>query len=146
MMADIKLKIRHAKRGNEKTLNLSGLGISELPADITQLTLLEVLNVSNNKLKDLKRVESLPNLRVIDASNNSITSLHQELLDMFSLDSLFLFGNPIVNSNSQLAKIENNSVQIRKALESYFGMSGGSSGALGGIGSQSTSIGGGIAS
>lgn len=35
MMSDIKLKIRHAKRGNEKTLDLSGLGISELPADIT---------------------------------------------------------------------------------------------------------------
>jgi leucine-rich repeat protein SHOC2 len=117
MMADIKLKIRHAKRGNERVLDLSGLGISELPADITQLTLLEELKVSNNKLKDLKRVESLPNLRLIDASNNSITSLHSELIEMFSLDTLYLFGNPVVNSNPQLAKIENNSVQIRKALE-----------------------------
>lgn len=35
MMADIKLKIRHAKRGNEKCLDLSGLGMSELPVDIT---------------------------------------------------------------------------------------------------------------
>jgi len=35
MMGDIKLKIRHAKRGNEKSLDLSGLGILELPADIT---------------------------------------------------------------------------------------------------------------
>jgi len=33
-MGDIKLKIRHAKRGNEKTLDLSGLGISELPSDL----------------------------------------------------------------------------------------------------------------
>ena len=32
---DVKLKIRNAKRGNEKTLDLSGLGISELPGDIT---------------------------------------------------------------------------------------------------------------
>jgi internalin A len=109
MMADIKLKIRHAKRGNEKTLNLSGLGISELPADITQLTMLEILNISNNKLKDLRKIESLPNLRVVDASNNNITSLHQELQDMFSLDTLYLIGNPIVNTNPQLAKIEGNS-------------------------------------
>ncbi len=108
-MADIKLKIRHAKRGNEKTLNLSGLGISELPADITQLTMLEILNISNNKLKDLRKIESLPNLRVVDASNNNITSLHQELQDMFSLDTLYLIGNPIVNTNPQLAKIEGNS-------------------------------------
>ena len=57
MLADIKLKIRHAKRGNEKTLDLSGMGMTELPPDITQLTLLEALNISNNKLTSLKRVE-----------------------------------------------------------------------------------------
>lgn len=34
-MNDIKLKIRHAKRGNEKTLDLSGLGLTEIPIDIT---------------------------------------------------------------------------------------------------------------
>lgn len=76
MMGDIKLKIRHAKRGNEKTLDLSNLGISELPVDLLQLTLLEVLIVSNNKLTNLKKIESLPNLRVVDASNNNISSLH----------------------------------------------------------------------
>jgi Leucine-rich repeat (LRR) protein len=75
-MADIKLKIRHAKRGNEKSLDLSGFGMIELPADILQLTMLEVLNISNNKLTSLRKVESLPNLRVIDASNNNITQLH----------------------------------------------------------------------
>ena len=75
-MADIKLKIRHAKRGNEKTLDLSGFGMIELPADILQLTMLEVLNVSNNKLTSLRKIESLPNLRVVDASNNNISSLH----------------------------------------------------------------------
>jgi Leucine-rich repeat (LRR) protein len=76
MMGDIKLKIRHAKRGNEKALDLSGFGISELPSDIMQLSMLEVLVVSNNKLTNLRKVESLPNLRVIDASNNNISSLH----------------------------------------------------------------------
>lgn len=35
MMSDIKLKIRHAKRGNEKSLDLSGYGITELPPEIT---------------------------------------------------------------------------------------------------------------
>lgn len=34
MMSDIKLKIRHAKRGNEKSLDLSGYGFTELPIDI----------------------------------------------------------------------------------------------------------------
>ena len=55
MIGEIKLKIRHAKRGNEKELDLSGMGISELPIDITQLTMLEKINLSNNKIKDLSR-------------------------------------------------------------------------------------------
>jgi Leucine-rich repeat (LRR) protein len=56
-MSDIKLRIRHAKRGNERSLDLSGMGLSEIPVDITQLTMLETLNVSNNKLNNLRRVE-----------------------------------------------------------------------------------------
>jgi Leucine-rich repeat (LRR) protein len=61
--------------------------------------MLEVLNISNNKLTNLRKLESLPNLRVVDASNNNISSLHQELLDMYSIETVYLFGNPIVNSN-----------------------------------------------
>ena len=33
-MSDIKLRIRHAKRGNQRTIDLSGLGLTEIPADI----------------------------------------------------------------------------------------------------------------
>lgn len=102
-MNDVKLKIRHAKRGNERTLDLSGMGITELPVEITQLTMLESLNLTNNKLQHLKRIEQLPNLKEVDASNNSIISLHKEMMDMFSIETLKLYGNPIVNQNSQLA-------------------------------------------
>ena len=45
---------------------------------------------------------------------------------MYSIETLHLYGNPIVNSNPQLAKIENNQNQLKKALEQYFGVSGGS--------------------
>ena len=72
MMSDIKLKIRHAKRGNEKVLDLSGMGLSEIPVDVQQLTLLESLNLADNKLQSLRRVEQLPNLREIIAPNNQI--------------------------------------------------------------------------
>lgn len=71
-MSDIKLRIRHAKRENARTLDLSGMGISDIPVDVTQLTMLETLNVSNNKLTNLRRVEQLPNLREIIAQNNQI--------------------------------------------------------------------------
>jgi len=78
-MSEIKLKIRHAKRANERSLDLSGMSLTEIPIDIVQLTMLETLNVSNNKLTSLKRVEQLPNLKDIIAQNNNINILPQEL-------------------------------------------------------------------
>ena len=82
------------------------MGLTEVPVDITQLTLLETLNISNNKILSLKRIEQLPNLREVDASNNLVSSLHPEILDMWSIESLYLYGNPIVNSYPQLAQIK----------------------------------------
>ena len=57
---------------------------------------------------------------------------------MYSLDTLYLFGNPIVNQNPQLAKIENNQALIKKAFDQYFGASssGGLSSLIGGSGSS----------
>jgi len=98
-MSDIKLKIRHAKRGNERSLDLSNMGLTEIPIDIVQLSLLETLNIANNKLTSLRRVEQLPNLRDINASNNNIVQLHQELQDMYCLESINLVGNPVINQH-----------------------------------------------
>ena len=133
MLNDVKLKIRHAKRGNERHLDLSNMGIMELPVDITQLTMLESINLENNKLQNLKRIEQLPNLKEVNAANNLITSLHKEMLDMFSIETIKLFGNPIVSANSQLAQIQNDQAGLKKALEAYFGSSG-NYGGLGSIG------------
>jgi Leucine-rich repeat (LRR) protein len=121
MLSDIKLKIRHAKRGNEKTLDLSGMGMSELPIDITQLTMLESLNISNNKLTSLRRCEQLPNLRAINAQNNLISALHPEIQDMYCLDTINLVGNPVVNTFPEIARIENNKDSVDSALSRYFG-------------------------
>jgi len=57
MLSDVKLKIRHAKRGNEKQLDLSGCGLSDIPVELTQLTMLESVNLENNKLTNLRRIE-----------------------------------------------------------------------------------------
>ena len=71
-MSDVKLKIRHAKRGNERSIDLSGMGLTEIPADIGQLTALEVINLSGNRLTNLRGIEELQALRSINASNNQI--------------------------------------------------------------------------
>lgn len=113
MLSDVKLKIRHAKRGNERSLDLSNCGLLDIPVELTQLTMLESVNLENNKLTNLKRVEQLPNLREIKAANNNINTLHQELLDMYSLETLHLYGNPIVNSAPSLAQIDNNEDKLK---------------------------------
>ena len=46
------------------------MGMSEIPVDITQLTMLETINLSGNKLQSLRRIEQLPNLLQINAANN----------------------------------------------------------------------------
>ena len=96
-MSDAKLRIRHAKRGNEKSIDLSNLGLSEIPTEILQLSALETVNVSGNRLSSLERLGQLPHLRDIIAQNNNISTLHEELLDLYFLDSINLVGNPIVN-------------------------------------------------
>lgn len=123
-MSDVKLKIRHAKRGNEKTIDLSNMGLIELPSDLLSLGFLESVNLSNNKLSNLRRIEQLPNLREIIATNNNISSLHTELHDIYGLETLVLLGNPIVNSNPHLARIEGSEDAVSQALDTYF--SGGS--------------------
>lgn len=82
----------------------------------------------------------MPNLKEIDASNNLITSIHKEMQDMYCIETLRLFGNPIVNTASYLAQIENNQDALMKALEQYFGGAG--SQGIGGLSSfPSMSIG-----
>ena len=98
-MSDIKLKIRHAKRGNAVTIDLSGMGMLQIPEDIMQLTCLERINLSGNKLTSLRGIEQLQNLREINAQNNNISTLHPEIQDLYGLETLILVGNPIVNQN-----------------------------------------------
>ena len=75
-MSDIKLRIRHAKRGNERSIDLSNMGLTSIPADINQLTSLEAINLSNNKLTSLRGIEELQSIREINAQNNNIAQLH----------------------------------------------------------------------
>ena len=132
-MSDIKLKIRHAKRGNERNLDLSNMGLIEVPLDISQLTNLESINLSGNRLTNLRGIEALQDLRQINAQNNNIGSIHEEFQELERLESINFLGNPIVNQNPALARIENNAGAIQDALYEYFsGMGGG--GGFGGTG------------
>ena len=53
--------------------------------------------MSNNRLTSLRGIEELQQIREINAQNNNIAQLHPELQDLYTLESLNLIGNPIVN-------------------------------------------------
>lgn len=78
-MSDIKLKIRHAKRSGDTYLDLSNSDMTDIPIEIKQLTMLEKLNLQGNKLTDLSKIFSLPNLKEVHAGNNKISSLSSEI-------------------------------------------------------------------
>jgi len=74
---------------------------------------------------------------------------------MYSIETISLYGNPIVNSHPQLAQIKNNQPALKSALQNYFGIAGnsggmgiksigsmGSVGGMGGMGIQGTGLGG----
>lgn len=97
--------------------------------------MLETINLSNNKLTSLRRLEQLPNLREIVAPNNSIGALHPEIQDMFSLESLNLVGNPVVNMCPEIARIDSNQNEVNAALKKYFGGSSAFSASIPSVGS-----------
>jgi|Transcript_24855 Leucine-rich repeat (LRR) protein len=110
------------------------MGLTEIPADINQLTQLESINLSGNRLTGLRGIEDLQALREINAQNNKIVQLHPELQDLYTLESLNLIGNPIVNQHPKLARIDNDEGAVQEALNTYFATSG----SFGGSGGLST--------
>lgn len=75
------------------SLNLSNNQLVTLPANINKLTNLQVLNVENNRLVSLPpQIGGLPKLRSADFSNNRLESLPPELGNLTGLQSLNLGG------------------------------------------------------
>src|ERR1039458_3534530 len=69
-------RIEAAGKSNASSLDLSGLGLTELPASIGQLTQLQQLNVSQNRLKSLPdAIGQLVQLQMLDVSKNELIAL-----------------------------------------------------------------------
>lgn len=66
-------EINNSKRDKGRTLNLSDLGLTEIPMEVSKLTHIETINLNNNKIKTLRNLPH--NLISLFASNNLIDSL-----------------------------------------------------------------------
>jgi GTPase SAR1 family protein len=100
-------KIRQAKDGRTR-LDLSQEGIKSLPAEIGELTKLQVLDLGFNQLAKLPvEIGRLTNLQKLYLRGNRLTSVPAELGNLTNLVELYLSGNQLTSVTAELGKLTN---------------------------------------
>ena len=100
--------INKAKETKIPSLDLSNIGIEELPPEIGQLTHLTVLSLSQNQLTHVpKELGNLSNLTVLSLSENQLTSVPSKLGNLSSLTVLSLSQNQLKHVPKELGNLSN---------------------------------------
>ncbi|MFG6100965.1 COR domain-containing protein [Leptothoe sp. EHU-05/26/07-4] len=88
--------IRIAIEEKKETMSFSGLQLLELPEEMTQLTHLRSLDLSDNQLNILPEwISQLINLRSLNLRNNFLKRLPATLQQLSRLKKISLEGNPL---------------------------------------------------
>lgn len=92
-----------------KSLILRNSGITKLPAYVLDMTNLEELDISNNKLTGAlpAEIRKLQNLRILDASNNQMTGVPAEIGQLSKLEQLDLSYNQLTGLPNELGNLKN---------------------------------------
>ena len=89
-------RILEAERTGATELDLSGLGLSELPPELWELSELHYLNLWDNKLNSLSPdIGQLTNLQALDLGANNLNNLPMEIWHLSTLQSLSLYANQL---------------------------------------------------
>lgn len=91
-------KIQTAKENNVTELYLSCLGLTEIPLELINLTQLTELDLSNNKLTEIKNLENLTALSGLNLSSNKLTEI-KGLEKLTHLTKLDLHNNYLTRIN-----------------------------------------------
>ena len=97
-------KIEICKNKKLLYLDLSKMGLNEIPKELKDLPWLERLSISNNNIEDISILQYLPNLHKLAFSNNRIEDL-SPLLTNKRLKFLFMKNN-LVKDISPLCKLK----------------------------------------
>jgi GTPase SAR1 family protein len=104
---EAEMKIEAARRSGAKKLNLSNMGLTELPESLGQLTQLQTLDLSYNQLRALpESLGQLTQLQEINFAENRLTRLPQSLIQITRMRSLNLTGNRLTTLPEWLVQLK----------------------------------------
>jgi hypothetical protein len=101
-------RIAEAERTEALSLDLSGLGLSEVPPEIGNLTNLQILYLYTNQLSSLPpEIGNLSNLQWLHLSNNQLNSLPPEIGNLSNLQGLYLSDTQLNSLPPEIGNLSN---------------------------------------
>jgi hypothetical protein len=101
-------RIEEARVSGTVWLDLSRLGLTELPPEIGNLINLGALGLSHNELNSIPpEIGSLSNLESLDLAYNQLTSLPPEIGQLVNLDNLVLYKNHLISIPPEIGQLVN---------------------------------------
>ena len=99
-------RIKEAENETTLELNLSNLGLTAIPPEITQLTNLQWLGLSHNQLTTIPSIlTELPSLRTLWLNSNRLTTIPSEITKLTKLKSLDLYNNQLTIIPPEIAQL-----------------------------------------
>jgi internalin A len=100
--------IAQAKQEKATVLDLSNMGFKTVPPEISQLTYLKRIFLSNNQITEFpEAVTNLFSLEDLSLSNNQISEIPDAIGKLVNLKELSLWGNKISKISDSIVQLEN---------------------------------------
>ena len=101
-------RIEQAQSSGQSWLNLSALGLYEVPPEIGQLSNLQTLHLGTNQLTTLPpEIGQLSNLTELDVSHNQLTALPPEIGQLSNLVRLDAWDNQLTSLPAEMGNLHN---------------------------------------
>lgn len=101
-------RIEQAQSSGQSWLNLSNLGLTEVPPEIGSLSKIQTLHLGTNQLTTLPpEIGQLSNLTELDISHNLLTTLPREIGQLSNLVRLDAWDNQLTSLPAEMGNLHN---------------------------------------